>query len=67
MAVERAIRCGAARGPFDVDDPRPLRLRMWGPQRNVRYVTDDIRSRVYRDPPPAALDLIDVAGYVYDA
>ena len=67
MTTERAIRCGQARGAFTFTDPCPLRLRMWGEGRNVRYVPDDIRSRLYRDPPPEVLDLIDVATYVYAA
>ncbi|QDU19879.1 adenine nucleotide alpha hydrolase family protein [Urbifossiella limnaea] len=67
MATERAIRCGQARGQFTFTDPCPLRLRMWGEGWNVRYVPDDIRSRLYRDPAPEVLDLIDVATYVYAA
>lgn len=67
MAVERTVRCGQARGAFAFTDPCPLRLRMWGEGWNVRFIPDDIRSRLYRDPPPEVLDLIDVATYVYAA
>jgi hypothetical protein len=40
---------------------------MWKPHRNVNVQYEGMRRAWWRDPPPAVLDLIDVATYVYCA
>jgi len=66
MANERAILCGSvADGSLPFKDPRPLRLRMWGQHRNVHLIIQDVRRAMMKSLPPAFLDLIDIATYVY--
>lgn len=68
MANERAILCGSVTdGSLPIEDSRPLRLRMWGPHRNVRLTILDVRKAMMKAIPPAFLDLIDIATYVYCA
>jgi hypothetical protein len=68
MATERVILCGGApEGALPVPDPHPLRLRMWGPHRNVHFAFEDMRKGLWGDVPSPFLDLIDVAVYVYCA
>jgi 7-cyano-7-deazaguanine synthase in queuosine biosynthesis len=68
MANERAILCGSVSDdalPFK--DPRPLRLRMWGPHQNVHLTIQDVRQAMVKAVPAVFLDLIDIAVYVYCA
>jgi hypothetical protein len=66
MANERAILCGTASdGSLPFQDPRPLRLRMWGKSRNVHLTIQDVRRAMMKALPPIFLDLIDIATYVY--
>lgn len=68
MSNERAILCGSSVGgnlPFA--DPDPLRLRLWGPHRNVRLTIEDVRRSMWRDIPTTFHDLLDIASYVYTA
>ncbi|MDB5311552.1 MAG: hypothetical protein JWO38_5754 [Gemmataceae bacterium] len=68
MAPERLILCGGVREPRSrPDGSDPVELRLWGPGRNVFLTLEDVRRRMYRDIPPALLDLLDVAAYVYAA
>ncbi len=68
MANERAILCGSVGdGSLPFKDSRPLRLRMWGPYRNVRLTIQDVRQAMLKAVPPVFLDLIDIATYVYCA
>jgi hypothetical protein len=66
MANERAILCGTASdGSLPFRDPRPLRLRMWGRNRNVHLTIQDVSRAMMKALPPVFLDLIDIATYVY--
>lgn len=68
MANERAILCGSAPGgelPFD--DRDPIRLRLWGPHRNVHLTIEDVRKSMWKDLPATFHDLLDIASYVYTA
>ncbi|MEK7270552.1 MAG: 7-cyano-7-deazaguanine synthase [Planctomycetota bacterium] len=68
MPNERAVLCGDVPGgniPFGGDDP--LRLRMWGPRWNVQLQIANIHEYMKRPVPPAFLDLIEIATYVYCA
>jgi hypothetical protein len=68
MANERAILCGSVSdGSLSLQDPRPLRLRLWGQHRNVRLTIQDVRRALMKSLAPAFLDLIDIATYVYCA
>jgi len=68
MANERAILCGSVGdGSLPFKDPSPVRLRMWGQHRNVHLVIQDVREAMMKNLPPAFLDLIDIATYVYCA
>jgi len=68
MANERAILCGdVSSGGLPFGEDSALRLRMWGPQCNVRLRIDDIRNSMMRVVPEAFLDLIEIATYVYCA
>jgi hypothetical protein len=68
MANERAILCDSAGdGSLPFEDPRPLRLRMWGPHRNVKLTIQDVRRSLMKALPPVFRDLIDIATYVYCA
>jgi hypothetical protein len=68
MANERAILCGSVSdGSLPFKDPRPLRLRMWPPHRNVHLTIQDVRQAMMKPLPPAFVDLIDIATYVYCA
>jgi hypothetical protein len=40
---------------------------MWGPHYNVRLIIGDVRREMVREVPPAFLDLLDIATYVYCA
>jgi 7-cyano-7-deazaguanine synthase in queuosine biosynthesis len=68
MPNERLILCGSVKEdelPFE--EAYPLRLRMWGPHRNVHLKIQDVREAMWRDVPTSLLDLIDIAVYVYCA
>ena len=68
MANDRAILCGSANDdalPFK--DDQPVRLRMWGPHRNVHLTIEDVRQAMVKAVPAVFLDLIDIAVYVYCA
>jgi 7-cyano-7-deazaguanine synthase in queuosine biosynthesis len=68
MPNERLILCGSVKEdelPFE--EAFPLRLRMWGPHRNVHLKIQDVREAMWRDVPTSLLDLIDIAVYVYCA
>ncbi len=68
MANERAILCGSVSdGSLPFKDPDPIRLRMWGQYRNVHLTIQDVRRTMMKALPPAFLDLIDIATYVYCA
>jgi hypothetical protein len=68
MANERAILCGTASdGSLPFQDPRPLRLRMWGKKHNVHLIIQDVRRAMMKALPSVFLDLIDIATYVYCA
>ncbi|MBX9625635.1 MAG: 7-cyano-7-deazaguanine synthase [Gemmataceae bacterium] len=67
MAPERLILCGPLADAERPGDPGPVRLRMWGPEAEVHLRAEDVREALYTDVPPALLDLIDVAAYVYAA
>lgn len=67
MAPERLVLCGPLADAERPGDPGPVRLRMWGPGAEVRLRGEDVREALYTDVPPALLDLIDVAAYVYAA
>jgi hypothetical protein len=68
MATERAVLCGmVSEDRLPCADPNPLRLRKWGPHRNVRFFFEDMRRAMWGDPPATFLDLIDIAVYVYCA
>jgi len=68
MATERTILCGPVPGgrlPFEGD--QILCLHLWGPHQNVRLTINDVREAMWQEIPPAFLDLIEVATYVYCA
>ena len=44
----------------------PVRLRLWD-DANVNLRIEDVREAMYHPVPPAFLDLLDVAAYVYAA
>lgn len=68
MTRERLILCGSvADKELRSRDLQPLRLQLWGPDRNVRLKIADVRERLWRDLPERLLDLIDIATYVYTA
>ena len=53
MANDRAILCGSASdGELPFKDDRPLRLRMWGPHRNVDLTIHDVRQPMVKAVPP---------------
>jgi hypothetical protein len=68
MSNERVILCG---GVSDAGLPRleqePVRLRMWGPHKNVDLHIEDISRPLFHDIPSQFLDLVEVATYVYCA
>ena len=66
MANQRAILCGSApSGDIPFEDADPVRLRRWGPHRNVHLTIEDVRRAMWRDVPAVFHDLIDIATYVY--
>lgn len=66
MANSRAILCGSSlSGNLPFNDPEPLRLRRWGPHRNVRLTIEDVSRAMWRDVPAVFHDLLDIATYVY--
>jgi hypothetical protein len=66
MPNERAILCGTASdGYLPLQDPRPLRLRMWGRYRNVHLTIQDVSRAMMKPLPAVFLDLIEIATYVY--
>jgi len=68
MPTDRAILCGSVGdGALPFRDDRPLRLRMWGPHRNVHLTIQDVRQAMIKAVPAVFLDLIDIAVYVYCA
>jgi hypothetical protein len=68
MAIERVILCGrVSEGNYPLQDERPLRLRLRGPARNVHLILDDLSRDLWQTVPPALLDLIEIATYVYVA
>lgn len=68
MANERSILCGSVSdGSLPAGANDALRLRMWGPHRNIRLKIEDVRRPMYKDVPSVFLDLIDIAAYVYCA
>jgi hypothetical protein len=68
MAINRVILCGrASEGNYPLEDAHPLRLRLRGPGRNVRLILDDLSKDLWQTVPPALLDLIEIATYVYVA
>src|SRR5262249_39353693 len=54
-------------GSLPFEDRSPLRLRMWGPHRNVHLTIQDVRHAMVKEVPAVFLDLIDIATYVYCA
>ena len=50
MPTERAILCGpVSDARLPVADTRPLRLRLWGRDRNVYLTIEDVRRALWRD------------------
>jgi hypothetical protein len=67
MPPDRVILCGPlSRGPDPGADAPPVRLRLWD-EPNVNLRIEDVREAMYHPVPPAFLDLLDVAAYVYAA
>ncbi|OWK41281.1 7-cyano-7-deazaguanine synthase [Fimbriiglobus ruber] len=67
MPPELHVICGPS---FEADrrtDPSALRLNRTGPDSNVFLTIEDMRQRMYQDPPDRFLDLLDIAAYVYAA
>ncbi len=68
MAINRVILCGrVSQGNYPLADERPLRLRLRNPGRNVHLVLEDLSKDLWQTPPPALLDLIEIATCVYVA
>jgi hypothetical protein len=68
MPNDRAILCGSVSdGSLPFEDIKPLRLRRWGPHRNVHITIEDVHKPMIMDVPSIFLDLIDIAVYVYCA
>jgi hypothetical protein len=68
MAPERLVLCGPLAGnPVPAADPDPVRLRLRGPSANVHLRIEDVRRNMFTEVPPAFLDLLDLAAYVYAA
>lgn len=68
LGNERVILCGSVReDDLLVNDHDPLRLRRWGPDRNVYLKIEALRRAMYKAVPTAFVDLIDIATYVYCA
>lgn len=66
MPNQRAILCGSTPpGDLPFEDRSPVRLRRWGPHRNVHLTIQDVRRAMWRDVPDVFHDLIDIATYVY--
>lgn len=70
MGNERAILCGDAvpgRGKLWEDEADPVRLRLEGPDAEVRLRIDDISQAMATNIPPRFVDLMEIATYVYCA
>src|SRR5690348_6406968 len=68
MSNDRAILCGSVSdGSLPFKDPHPLRLRRWGPHRNVHLKIADVRQAMVKPVPAVLRDLIDIAVFVYCA
>lgn len=68
MPNERAILCGNAPATnLPVEGGNPVRLRLGGGRENVSLEINDISQPMMGNLPPAFLDLVEIATYVYCA
>jgi 7-cyano-7-deazaguanine synthase in queuosine biosynthesis len=67
MPNERAVLCGGVADEHLPLGGKPLRLRLWGRHRNVELGINDISKALAADVPPAFVDLVEIATYVYCA
>jgi len=68
MANERAILCGGASGAnLPVTSEKAVHLRLWGGHDPVALKINDISRPMMANVPPAFLDLVEIATYVYCA
>jgi hypothetical protein len=68
MPTPRAILCGGVPdGRLPLDDPDPVRLCLDGSGANVNFRIEDVHQALVQELPPAFLDLLEIAAYVYAA
>jgi len=68
MATKRNILCGyASASGLPEGAGEPLRLQLWGSERNVTLSLHDISKHMLQNVPPRFVDLLEIATYVYCA
>ncbi|MBW1999616.1 MAG: 7-cyano-7-deazaguanine synthase [Deltaproteobacteria bacterium] len=67
MSNERVILCGSARTDKPVGAHKPIRLKLWGKDKNVTLKITDITDRMVANLPPRLIDLLEIATYIYCA
>ena len=65
--VEHVILCGGAKPPPRVNRDKVLDLRLGSGDDQIRLKIADLTTRLVADLPPALIDLVEIASYVYCA
>lgn len=67
MINERAILCGGVTTRARVGRKDPVRLLLWGNDRNIELKITDITDKMVTNLPGYLIDLLEIAAYVYCA